>query len=141
MAFNTAKAAVHMDGVVKENKIRRAMNLHPTNRVTGLSALSDGGQARIVFENLVMAIEARGRGGDVRIPRFLDAIVAITAIDAELIGVNRMRERNRLNGLISDARVFGSEVVPDASGNSGGEEQAADDDERRQSVRPFWKDI
>jgi hypothetical protein len=52
-----------------------------------------------------------------------------------------MRERNGLRGLISDAGVFRSKVVPHPHRHRRHEEEHAEDDFEREDVTPARKDI
>jgi len=92
VTFDAAYAAIDVDGVIEINEVGHAMNLDPGNRFAALGAFANQSQARIIFEHLIMAIHAGRTGGNIRIPRFLDGIVAVTAINPELAGMSRVRK-------------------------------------------------
>jgi hypothetical protein len=48
-----------------------------------------------------MAIHAGGARRDIRIPGFFDGVMTVTAINAKLPRVSRMRKGDGLNGLIT----------------------------------------
>jgi len=139
VALHATDATIYVNGVIEINVVRHAMNLHPGNRFAGCSAFTDQGEARIIFQHLIVAIHAGGTRGNIRIPGFLDSIVAVTAIDSELAVVSGVGESDGLNRLIANAGVFGSEIIPGAGDKRATNEDDADDDHHRQTVRPLWK--
>ena len=90
MAFDATDAAINVHRMVEINEIRHAMNLNPGNRFATLRTFANQRETWIILEHLVMAIHAGRTGGDIRIPGFLDRVVAVTAINAELAGVSRV---------------------------------------------------
>ena len=67
--------------------------------------------------------------------------MTITAIDAQLIGVNRVGECHGLDGHITDVGVLIGEIIPNARRHAHADEKHRDDDHQRQLVRPLWKDV
>ena len=88
-----------------------------------------------------MAVHTGLRVWDIRVRRDFDETVTITAIHPELSNVNVMRKGHRLDRLISDARVFGRDVIPGRRGQSTNREDAADRELERQPIRPARKEI
>ena len=66
--------------------------------------------------------------------------MAITTVHSQLAGMDCVREGDGLDGLISDAGILGSEVIPDARRDRAADQQRARDDHHRQSVGPLWED-
>ncbi len=139
VAFDAAQTAIHMDGMIEVSEVRELVDLNPLNRLATRRTLPHQRQPRIVFEHLVVTIHAGGRGRDIGKPGFLDARMAISAINAHLPGVGRVRECHRLNRLVTNPSVLRREVIPDARRYSGADQQPADDDIQRQPVGPFWE--
>ena len=73
--------------------------------------------------------------------RYFNKTVAITAIHSELRHVNIVRERDRLDRLITHARVLRRDVIPGRAGQPADDYGAADGDLERQPVCPAWKKI
>ncbi len=88
-----------------------------------------------------MAIHASGGRRNIRVPGLFDSIVAIAAIDPQLVRMHRMGKTDRLNGLVPDAGIFRREIIPHACGDSGPSRQRADNDFRGELVRPLWKNV
>jgi len=110
MTFQTAKTASDVDGMVEINVVRHDMNLHPRDRRVVRRAVADDGQAGVVLQNLVVAIHARRSAGEIREPGFFHAIMTIAAIKPHLAGMNLVRKRHRLHGLVTRTGVFGREI-------------------------------
>ena len=139
MTFHAANPSVHVHGMIEIDKIGHAMNLNPGDGNAIGRAVPNQLQPRVILEDLIVTIHANRTGWDVGIPRFLNGIMAVAAIDAQLAGVSGMGKRNWLDRLIPDARVFWSEIIPHAGSQSAASQQQADDNHRRQPVSPFWK--
>jgi len=73
--------------------------------------------------------------------RHFDKAVAVAAIHPKLGNVNIVRERHRLDRLITDAGVFWGNVVPGGRGQSARDQNAGDSHLQREPVRPAWKEI
>jgi hypothetical protein len=141
MALNTAHPAVHVNGMIEVNVIWRFVDLNPPDRFASQGALPHQRKPGIIRQHLIVAIHAGRRAGDIRIPGFLDAIMAIPAVETNLVNMDSMREADGLNGLIAHPRVFGSKVIPDPNRQSGSNKHRSDKHPAGQLVRPFWKDI
>jgi len=139
VTFHAAQAAIHVNGVIEINVVGKFMDLNPLNRLAARRALTHQRQPRIVFQHLIVTVHTGGGGGNIREPGFLHARMAITAIHPKLPRVDRMGKSHRLNRLITDAGVFGSEVIPDARRDSRADQEHADDDVQRQPIGPFWE--
>ncbi len=88
-----------------------------------------------------MAVHADGTGGNVRVPGLLNRVVAVSAIQPQLVRVDGMGERHRLDWPIADVGIFIREVIPDARRHRRSREQNADDDHQRQPICPLRKDV
>lgn len=139
VAFDATDAPVDVDGVVEIDEVGQLVDLDPGNGLAALGALAHQLQTRIILEHLVVAVHAGGTGRDVREPGFLDAGMAVTAIDPELARVGGVRKSDGLNGLIAHTRVFRSEIVPDTGRDGAPGEKKPGDDHRRQAVGPLWE--
>ena len=117
------------------------MDLHPLDRVARFPARAHGLEFRVVFLHLGVAVHARLRGGQIRVCRYVDETVAVTAIHSELGHVNVMRKRHRLDRFVPDPRILWRHVIPRAGCQPADNEDAADHDFKRQPVRPAWKKI
>lgn len=113
MALDATDAAVHMDGMIEIDVVWQFVNLDPGDRLAGLVAVANQSQLGVVFEHLIVAIHAQRAGRDVGIPGFLDGVVAITAVNAQLVRVNCMGKRHRLHGHVAHIGVFVGEIIPD----------------------------
>lgn len=65
VAFHTAHPTPDMDGMVEIDIIRDLVDLHPSDWPSRLNALLNQGQSRVVFQDLIVTIHARGRGRDI----------------------------------------------------------------------------
>src|SRR6266702_4672641 len=79
MTAKTTDAAVDVGAVIVKNIIRGAMDLHPLDRVARFPARAHGLEFRVVFLHLGVAVHARLRGGQIRVCRYVDETVAVTA--------------------------------------------------------------
>jgi len=137
----TTDAAVHVRGVIVINVIDRAVDPHPVDRVAAVPALSHRLQFWVVLLNLSVAVHAGLGVGHVRLRRHLHEAVTIPAIHPQLRDVNVMRERNRLDRLITDLGIFRRGVIPRGARQSTHHHDAADQDFDRHPIRPAWKEI
>jgi len=103
MTANATHARRHVRRVIKINKIRKTMNLHPGNRLARLVALPDQLQpwAGRLHAILIVAVHARFRRRNRGIGSLINRKVAIIAVKPELSGVQFVAVRNRLNRLIA----------------------------------------
>src|SRR6266513_902302 len=70
-----------------------------------------------------------------------DKVMAITAIQPELGHVDVVRERHRLDRLITDTGIFWRNVIPGGRGQSARDQNAGDRHLQRQPIAPAWKEI
>lgn len=131
MAFNTADAAIHVDGMIEISEVRQLVDLDPRNRLPARGTFPNQRQTRIILEDLIVAVHTGRCRGNIGKPGLFDGGMAVTAINPQLSGVGCVRERHRLNRLISDASVLRRAVIPDARSNNGTDEEATDDDQSR----------
>lgn len=141
VTLHTTDAPIHVNRMVEIDIVRRFMDLNPWNRFPRLSAVPHQCQLRIVFQNLIMAIHAGRCAGNIGIPGFLHAVMAITAVKAELARVNTMRKRHRLDRLITNARVFRGEIIGKARGDAAANQQGANKNFRGKPIRPLGKNV
>ena len=127
--------------MIVENIVGRAMDLHPLDGVARFPARPYWLEFRIIFLHLGVAVHARLRGGQIRVCRYIDETVAVTAIHSQLRHVKVMRKRHRLDRFVPDPRVFWRHVIPRAGCQSADNLDAADRDLKRQPVRPAWKKV
>lgn len=128
VAFDATDAAGDVDGMVEIDVIGGDMDLDPGDRDIIAGALADDGQARVVFEHLVMAIHAGGSAGQVGIPGFIDAVMTVPAIETQLAGMDGVGKRHRLRRLIAFACVFGGDVKSDGGRHYPPDQREDDDD-------------
>ena len=138
---HAANTAGHMRAMVEVHVVGGLVNPHPGNRLPRRRALPDQRELRIILQHLIVAVHAGGRGGDVGVRRLLDAVVAVAAVDPELIRVNRVRERHGLLRLVTNARVLGREIIPHARHRSGAQKRSADNEQHGQTIGPPGKDV
>ena len=117
VTFHTTDAAGDMDGMVEINVIRGDVNLHPGNGGVIGGAFANDGQARIVFQDLIVAVHAGGSRGNIGHPGFIHVAVAVTTVDAQLSGMDLVRKRHRLNRLVTDAVIFRRDIDRHACGH------------------------
>jgi hypothetical protein len=141
MAAVATDPAIHVRRVIVIHVIRRAMELHPRDRLTGRPAVAHRLQFRVLFLHLGVAIHADLGVGHVRVRRDLDEAVAITAIHPQLRHVQIMRERHRLNRLIADAGIFWRVVILGRADQRTDDDRSADRNLERQPIRPLREKI
>ena len=139
VALDTTDAARDVDGVVEKNVIRHDVNLHPRNGLAGRRAFADGREARVVLQNLVVAIHARGRARDAGEPRLIHRVMAVAAIHAQLSRVNGMGKRHGLDRLVASTGVFGRAIVGDTGHHHAAHQRQQDANLQRQPVCPLRK--
>ena len=72
---------------------------------------------------------------------YLHETMAIPAVHTKLLHVKIMLERHRLGRLVTNARVFGSELVGDAAGNCRAEHNNAHRQLPGKLIRPLREEI
>ncbi len=103
--------APHMNRMVEVNVVRCPMNPHPVNRVATRPTDPKGFELRAVRLDGLVAVHARLGGRDFRDRRILDVRMAVEAGHPQPAGVLLVRERDRLDRRVADARVLGRPVV------------------------------
>ena len=124
VAFHAGNPAVHMDGVVEINVIRRLMNLNPRYRLIILKTLANRLQSWIIGQHGGVAFHAGLRGRNIGVPGFVDIVVAVTTINPHLIGMHIVRKGNRLDRLIPHAGVLGGKIIRDTRNYTGPRHQS-----------------
>ena len=124
VAFHAGNPAVHMDGVVEINIIRRLMNLNPRHRLIVFETLADRLQSRIIGQHGGVAFHAGLRGRNIGVPGFINIVVAVTTINPHLIGMHIVRKGNRLDRLIPHTRVFWGKIIGDTRNDTGTRHQS-----------------
>ena len=141
VATETANAPVHVRRVVVINVIDGAIQPHPLDRLTAFPALLHRLQLGIVFRHLRMAVHARCGVGHVRLRGHFHETVTIPAIHSQLVHVDIMRERHRLDRLVSDFCVLRRGVIPRRPCQGTSDHNHANDQLERYPIRPAWKEI
>ena len=83
MAIHAVDAAFYVDSVVKIDEIRQGANSHPRDRLPCGSTFAHQVQARVVFQDLVVAIQAGGGGREAGDRGGLDRRMAISAVEGQ----------------------------------------------------------
>ncbi len=125
VTFHATNSPGDMHRMVKINVVRSDVNLDPGNRGIIGRAFADDGQARIIFQDLIMAIHAGRSGRDIGHPGFIHVAVTITAIEAELTGVDFVGKWHRLNRLITDTVIFRCDINGHAYGRGPSDQRGA----------------
>jgi len=141
MAARATDAAIHVRGVIVISVIGRPMELHPLHRLSGFPTRPDRLEFRILFLHLGMTGHAGLRVWKIRMRGHIDETMAIATIHPELRDVQIMRERNGLDWLITNPRIFRGDVVPGPRRQTANDDHAADRDFQRQPIRPAWEKI
>ena len=141
MALDATDAAVDVDGMVEIDVIRHFVDLHPGDGLARRRAFPYQLQLGAVLQDLVVTVHAGRSGRDVGIPGLFHRAVAVAAIQAELVGMNRVRKGHRLNGLITDPRVFRREIVPHARRYRRAHQHRAQGYLKRKPIGPLWKNV
>jgi len=128
-----------MDRMVEIHVIRDLVHLHPRNGRVVRGAVADDLEAGIVFQHLIMAVHAGGRPGQIGEPGFLHAVVAITAVERQLTGMNPVREGHGLHGLVAGTVEFGREIDRHARRNAGTSQRGDRAEHQRQTICPLGK--
>ena len=71
---------------------------------------------------------------DIRMRGYFHEAVAITAVHSQLGHVNVVRERHRLDRLVTDLGIFRRHVIPSAGGKTAHDHEAANRQFERQPV-------
>jgi len=141
MAARAADPTIHVRGVIIINVIGRAMDLHPLNRQSGFPARPHRLKFRILFLHLRMTRHARLGVWKIRMRGHIDKTMAIAAIHPELRNVQIMRKGGWLDRLITDTRIFRSNVIPGPRRQTANDDHPADRDFEREQICPAWKKI
>jgi len=141
VAIDTSDAALRVNSVIKISVVGQFLNSHPRNRQSSRGAQTHRIEAQIILQHLTVAIQARRSGGQIGGSRFLDAIVAVTAVHLQLCAMSFVRKRDRLDRLVRGLRVFRGEIVTDGAHSASTHNQRGQREFARQRVGPFWKNI
>ena len=141
MATETTNAPVHVRRVVVIDVVDRAIQPDPLDWLTIVPTLMHWLQLGIIFRNLRMAVHARRGVGHVRMRGDFHETVAIPAIHPQLVHVNIVRKRHRLDRLVSDFCVFRRAVIPCSPRQGTSDHNHANDQLERYPIRPAWKEI
>lgn len=115
VATHAADATIHVNGMVEVDVVGSLVDLDPFDWLASSPTLTDCLKLGIVFLHLGVAVHAALGIGNVGVRRYLNEAVAVTAIHAELVGMNVVGERYRLLGRVTDSCIFGCEVIPDSA--------------------------
>lgn len=111
MAAVATHPAVHVNGVIEINIVRCLVDLYPRDRFSRSPTAANDLQLRALFFNLCVTGHASLRGRDAGRARDLNRLMAITAVDAELVHVEGMIKAYGLDWLITHSCVFRSEII------------------------------
>jgi len=100
VAFDAAHSRRDVRLVVKIDEVGEPVNLNPRNRLAGRETLPDHFEARAGRLDLGVAVHAGLRGRDCGVGGFVDRIVTIEAVQAQLARMQFMAVRYRLDRLI-----------------------------------------
>ena len=139
VALDARNATVHVDGVIKIGVVRRFVDPDPRNGLAGGGTLPDRREERTRRLDLVMAVHARLRRGHIRMGGLIHIRVAVTTIEADLLHVFRVTERDWLERSVADARVLRRHVISHSCGRDAYEHPEVNDDLERKLVRRLWK--
>lgn len=137
VTFHATEPARDMHRMVEINVIRHDVDLHPRDRLAGRRAFADEREARVILQNLTVAVHAGGRRRDVREPGFVHAGMAVTAIHAHLPRVDRVGKRHRLDRLVADPRVLGRAINRHTRSHRAAHQREADGNQERYLVGPL----
>ena len=147
VATLTADTAVDVHRVIEVNVVRRLVNPLPfywlaiEELVVRIRRLANRLQQLTAQLHRLVAVPTNLRRWHVRVTGILHHRVAITTIHTELPNVQFVIVRNRLIRLVSDARIFGREVVGHRHGNETAEDGDAGDDLEQDRITPTRKEI
>ena len=141
VAAVAAHATVHMHSVVEIGVVGNLVDADPVDWLAGFPTLAHGGEFRTISLDLSVAGHTGLGGRDIRVRGDLNEAMAVAAIHAELLHVNHVGEGNGLGGLVSDPRVFWSEIIGEPASNGGDQRAGANDQLQRKPVCPFWKKV
>ena len=115
-----------MHRVVEIDVIRQLVNLHPFDWlvrifVTGPDRLKFG----VIGPNRAVTVHTGVSRRHVRVPRLLHPVMAVPAVETQLLHVNGMRKGHRLGGLKPDPGVLGREIIVQTSRYHSPNEQKA----------------
>jgi len=127
VAADAANSTINVHRVIEVGEVGYLMNPHPIHGLSSGPTLLNRPQLRIVFLDLLMAIHASLRGRHIRRRGDLNVAVAVTAIHAELVHVNLVREWHRLHRLVTLPHVLRREVPPISGGRSSSDDEETED--------------
>jgi len=139
VTFHATDAAGDMDGVIEINEIRQVMDLYPDDGFAAGGAIAHEGEARVVFEHLVMTVHTGGGRREIGVPGFFDGGMAVTAIEAELADVDGVGIENGLDGFVTDLGVFGRAIIPHAADHCGADNHNDEGNHQRKFIGPLWE--
>lgn len=145
MALDATYATADVNSVIKVGIIRNAMQPHPGDRVTCGPGFAHGGQLGTlcfdVAQLLPVAVVAGLGVRHVGEIRFLYMVVTVATIQAEMLDVQEVTERNGLIGHISYTPEFRSGIIGDGTyGKEAKHRHSAGEDEEV-CPRLFWEDL
>jgi len=111
VASDTTDATIHVNRMIEVDVVGSFMNSDPRNRIAGLPRLAYGSKFRALGFDLSVAVHAGLGPGNIRVRRFFDSRMAVTAIHPELVDVKRVIKCGGLGGLVSHPSVLRSEIV------------------------------
>ncbi len=118
MTTETADTRIDMNIVAKSDKIRKFMDANPFQRdflvgCLGIIGQTNRQQFLALGLDLTMAVHARLNGGDICVGTRFNPGMAITAVNAQVSGMQLVAVGNRLFRSIALVGVLRGEIIPD----------------------------
>ena len=141
VALHASDTRRNVHAVVKVHVVWEAVDANPFDRFARSPALAHRLESRRVRTHQRVTVHAGLGWRDHRHRRPLDTGVTITAVNAELPGMQPVTVRNRLAGLISHLRVPWRPVVPDQKRHGDGPEDRGAGRGCRKTIERAGKDL
>jgi len=105
MTTGASHAGAKMGAVIEIRKIGKLMNPHPFDRLSACPAFADRKKLFVVGSYQLVAVHADLCRRDIGRWRYLDIVVAVTAIQTEVAGMEFMAVSHRLFGTVADIGI------------------------------------
>jgi len=139
MACDAADSSIHVNRVIEIDVVGGFMNSDPRDWVTGFPRFPDRSKLGTLGFDLSVAVHAGLSGRDIGVGGFFHSRMAVATVHSKLIHMERVIERHRLCGLITDPSVFWGEIVRHSRHDAGHNDGDADQNFDRQPVAKAGK--
>ena len=139
VAAHATHACREMSLVVEIGVFGNFVDADPRNRLVRRGAFSNLRQQLALLANPLVAIHAGIGGRDGRVGGAFDRRVAIAAIHAEVAGMELVRKRDRLFGLVSRVRHLGTTQVCQQRNTPDDESESQGKADSQVAGRKSWK--